>query len=62
MNIKIYLCEKQISQEKQVKYLVLVIDRHLSWKTLIHELIKKVPRGIALLSKVRHYVNKATFS
>ena len=37
-----------------VKYLGLIIDCHLNCK--MHEVSKKISRGIGILSKIRHFV------
>ena len=44
--------------DNQVKYLGLIFDSNLNWKPYLHELSKKVSRGIGVLSKVRCYVNR----
>ena len=56
---KLSLCiaNKQIRNEKHVRYLGLIFDSNLSWKKHIYELGKKNSRGIELLSKIRHLVN-----
>ena len=56
-NMNISISNKQIENENQVKYLGLFIDCHLSWKPHVHELAKKISRGIGLLSKIKRYVN-----
>ena len=32
-------------------------DKNLTWKEQVHQLCKKVSRGIGLISKLRHYVS-----
>ena len=56
-NMNISKSYKQIKHENQVKYLGLSIDCHLSWKPHVHELAKKISRGVGLLSKIKRYVN-----
>ena len=41
-----------------VKYLVVVIDENLNWKTHINEISTKLIKGNAMLSKLRHFVNE----
>ena len=35
-----------------------MIDSNLSWKKQVEGLVKKVRRGIGILSKIRHYITK----
>ena len=46
-----------VKSDNQVKYLGLIFDSNLNWKPYLHELSKKISRGIGVLSKIRHYVN-----
>ena len=45
-----------VEQTTCVKYLGLIIDCHLNWKKHVHEVSKKISRGIGILSKLRHFV------
>ena len=49
-----------VKSDNQVKYLGLIFDSNLNWKPYlhVHELSKRVSRGIGVLSKVRYYVNR----
>ena len=47
-----------VKSVNQVKYLGLIFDSNLNWKPYLHELSKKVSRGIGVLSKIRYYVNR----
>ena len=47
---------REIMQEKFIKYLALLIDSHLSWKYHMLHISKKIKRCIGILSKVRHSV------
>ena len=40
-----------------IKHLGLVIDSHLNFKEHIHQLSKKISRGIGILAKLHHYVS-----
>ena len=51
--------KKLIEQKNSIKYLGIIIDSNLSWKEHIHQLSKKISRGIGIISKLRHYVNKS---
>ena len=48
--------DKPISEVTSVKYLGILIDSNLSWKSHIHELSKKIAKSISILSKIRHYL------
>ena len=39
-----------------VKYLGILIDSNLSWKSHIDSICKKIKRSIGMLSKIRYYV------
>ena len=42
---------------KWLKYLGIVIDSHLSWKSQVSYIAIKIKRNIGILSKLRYYVN-----
>ena len=44
--------------DNQVKYLGLIFYSNLNWKPYLHELSKRVSRGIGVLSEVRYHVNR----
>ena len=48
----------QLKRENCIKYLGLMIDSNLSWKKQVECVLKKVRRGIGILSKIRHYITK----
>ena len=47
-----------VKSDNQVKYLGLTFDSNLNWKPYLHELSKKVSRGIGVPSKMSYYVNR----
>ena len=47
--------KKKISQKTCIKFLGVLLDSHLSWKSHITELSKKLSRTVGLFYKVRHY-------
>ena len=49
--------QKFIKQKDHIKYLGVVIDSHLNFKEHIHQLSKKISRGIGILANLRHYVS-----
>ena len=46
-----------IEEKDSIKYLGVLLDRHSNWKDHIHELCKKISRGIGILLKLRHFVS-----
>ena len=60
--VNLQISNKQLKQDNQVKYLGLIVDSNLNWKSHIHELGKKISRGIGILAKIRHLVNSNILS
>ena len=48
---------KKIYPSKQIKYLGVFIDEHLSWNYHINQLSMKLSRANGMLAKIRHFVN-----
>ena len=46
-----------LNQEFSIKYLGIIIDSNLSWKSQVSYISKKIKRNISILSKLRCYVN-----
>ena len=46
-----------LNQEFSIKYLGIIIDSKLSWKSQVSYIAKKIKRNIGILSKLRYYVN-----
>ena len=57
-DLKIKLCRKIIHASQYVKYLGVFTDENLNWKKHINEISTKLIKGNAVLSKLRHFVNK----
>ena len=58
-DLKIKLCRKRIHISCYVnKYLGIFIDENLNWKKHINKISTKLIKGNAMLSKLRHFVNK----
>ena len=57
-DLKIKLCRKRIYASQYVKYLSVFIDENLNWKKHISQISTKLMKGNAMLSKLRHFVNK----
>ena len=55
MFITIKIGRKKVKQENYVRFLGVLLDSPLCWKTHIAELSKKSSRAISLFYKIRHY-------
>ena len=47
-----------VKSDDQVTYLGLIFDCNLNWRPYLHELSKRISRGIGVLSKIRRFVNR----
>jgi len=56
--LNISISSMSVKSVNEVKYLRLIYDSNLNWKPYLHELSKKVSRGIGVLSKIRYYVTR----
>ena len=56
-NINVSINNKSIEIVRNTKYLGVFIDSNLNWKDQVTYLAKKIRRNIAVLSKLRHFVN-----
>ena len=61
VDIKIYLCNKQLEKKDYVKFLGVHIDKHLSWKKQIEFIKQKLCRAIGIISKLRYYTDADLF-
>ena len=62
---KKYKCDVTLRIENQVieevaenKLLGVIIDNKLTWKSHIQNTVKKISRGVGIIIKARHYLNK----
>ena len=46
-----------LNQEFSIKYLGIIIDSNLSWKSQVSYIANKIKRNVGILSKLRYYVN-----
>ena len=56
--LNLSISNMSVKSDNQVKYLGLIFDSNLNWKPYLHELSKKISRGIGVLSKIRYHVNR----
>ena len=56
--LNLSISNTSVNSDNQVKYLGLIFDSNLNWNPYLHQLSKKVSRGIGVLSRVRYYVNR----
>ena len=56
-DFQLHLDNKNLKQEKSIKYLGIYIDSCLSWKVHIDYIAKKIKKNVGILSKLRHYVD-----
>ena len=62
---KNYKCDVTLRVENQVieevpetKFLGVIIDNKLTWKSHIQNTVKKISKGVGIIIKARHYLNK----
>ena len=55
--MKLYVHEKEIKQKQCIKYLGVLIDSHLNWKSQVSCITKKIKRSVGTLSKILYHVN-----
>ena len=53
----IHHSKKNLEHKEYIKYLGVLIDSKLSWKSHIREISKKSSRSVGILAKMRHYAN-----
>ena len=52
--------KKRLYPTNSVKYLVVKIDEHLTWKPYVDGISAKFKKVNAILSKIRHFVDQKT--
>ena len=57
LQVKLYISGTSLQKENCIKYLGIMIDSNLSWKSQISCISKKIKRSIGILSKLRYYVD-----
>ena len=56
-HVTLYLNGINLNQGYSIKYLGIIIDSHLSWKSQVSSIAKRIKRNIGILSKLCYYVN-----
>ena len=56
-NVTLKLDKKAITEKQSIKYLGVIVDRHLMWKDHILTISKKISRGIGIMYRLRPYVS-----
>ena len=51
-----------VVHENSIKYLGIMIDSHLNWKSQVNYISEKIKRNIGILFKLHHYVNLKTLT
>ena len=59
-SINLMINNQTLTYEDSIKYLGIMIDSHLNWKSQVNYISKKIKRNIGILSKLRHYVKTLT--
>ena len=54
--MNIVINDKPLKQKQVIKYLGIMIDSELNWKSHISLICKKISKSIGILSKIRHYL------
>ena len=57
VNLSLHKCS--LKQESSTKYLGVVIDENLNWKSHVSHIESKIKRGVSVISKLRHTVTKS---
>ena len=56
-SINLTVNQKNLEHKEYIKYLGVLIDSKLSWKSHIWEISKKISRSVGILAKMRHHAN-----
>ena len=57
-HVEIKIDDQNIKQVENSKFLGVMINEHLSWKTRIDLVMQKVTKTTGIISKIRHYVSQ----
>ena len=53
--VKLYVNNTLLEEKNHVKYLGIMMDNNLNWKSHAKYIAKKIKRSIGILSKLRYY-------
>ena len=56
-HVTLFLNGINLNQEFSVKYVGIIIDSNLPWKSQVSYIAEKIKLNIGILSKLRYYVN-----
>ena len=56
-SVKLYINDIPLEEKSDIKYLGIMLDTNLNWKSHVHYISKKIKRSIGILSKIRYHVN-----
>ncbi len=59
-NISIIFDKTQLVQKQSIKFLEVVVDEHLSWKSHISYIYKKVSKSTGIIFRCRYYLSNKT--
>ena len=57
-NMTIILSNQEIQKEDKTKFLGIIIDQHLTWKSHIDYIVPKISKMIGTLRTIRFFVNQ----
>ena len=57
VNVLIVIKNTIIKQVEETKFLGIIIDQHLSWKSHISFVSKRISKTVGIIAKVRHYLS-----
>ena len=61
-SINLKINNQTLMHKNSIKYLGIMIDSHLNWKSQVNYISTKIKRNIGFLSKICHYVNLKTLT
>lgn len=56
-DIWVFKNDKLVKQDFAIKYLGIVVNCHLNWKTHVSAICKKIKRNIGAISKLPHFID-----